>query len=352
MNSSRRVTVIPLVGPFHTRFPLYNVVHVRELLCAAAPTAVALAALPPAALSHPGWRATPEIALPHTVVPWAQRRGLKLVEVGSQAGLPGEPGEAGDEEAFMRYLDEFAAGKAHLREVQAALRPAEELLGRALDMGRILGELVPALDDYHELRSSKFGEGPGTGWRAARAERMAQRVGQIEDPHTAVLVGVDDYGAMVRALTEALDGQATVEEPPRQLQLSEEASREARQRSLLDVAMRGEVEDPSGLLGQLRSMATPEASYHEANILLAHGHAAEALEKLKQITSGDFHEPYYLPGFVLARLGELQDMAGDRQAALRAYRRVLALSYAPPEAVEAAEAGLERPFQPQPEERE
>src|SRR5690606_34893238 len=119
--------------------------------------------------------------------------------------------------------------------------------------------------------------------------------------HTAVLVGVDDYGALVSALGTALEGRASVEEPPHQLELSEEATREAKERSLLDVAMRGEVEDPAGLLGQLRSMGTPEASYHEANILLAHGHAAEALEKLKQVTSGDFQEPYYLPGFVLAR---------------------------------------------------
>jgi len=348
MNAPRRVTVIPLVGPFHTRFPLYNVVHVRELLRALKPDVIALAPLPPGAFASPAWRATSEIALPHTVVPWAERRGVPLALVGSVTGLPDEPGEEGDEEAFLRYLDEFAIGKTHLREVSAALGPAEGLLGRALDLGRILNELVPALGEYHELRRTKFGEGPGTGWRAARAERMAQRVGALDGAHAAVLVGVDDYGALVSALDTALEGRASVEEPP-QPELSEEAAREAKERSLLDVAMRGEVEDPAGLLGQLRSMGTPEASYHEANILLAHGHAAEALEKLKQVTSGDFQEPYYLPGFVLARLGELQDMAGERQAALRAYRGVLALSYAPPEAVEAAEAGLERPFQPQPE---
>lgn len=340
MKSPRRVTVVPLVGPFHTRFPLYNVVHVRELLRGLEPNVVALAPLPPGALARPGWRATSEIALPHTVVPWAEQRGLPVVAVGSVAGAPGEPGEAGDEEAFQRYLSEFDAGRTHLRQVQAALRPVEDLLGRALDLGRVLGELVPALTEYDALRREMFGEGPGTGWQGQRAARMAERVLALDGPHVAVLVQVDD----VSALTAALAGEVDVHYPAHPIALSEQAAKEARQRSLLDVAMRGEVEDPAGLLAQLRELGTPEARYLEANLLLTHGHAAEALEKLAQLASGDFQEPYYLPGFVLARLGELHDLAGDRQAALRAYRGVLALSYAPPEAEEAAVAGLERPF--------
>lgn len=340
MNVPRRVTVIPLVGPFHTRFPLYNVVHVRELLQLLEPDLVALAPLAPGALSAPDWRATSEIALPHTVVPWAQRRGVPVVAVGSVAGTPGEPGEAGDEEAFMRYLGEFEAGRGHLRQMKTALAPVEDLLSRALDLGRIFTELVPAIAEYDELRRTAFGDGPGTGWQAERADRVAERVLAQDGAHVAVLVGVDDLAALRTVLAR----HVTVEEPPHRLALSEPAASEAKQRSLLDVAMRGEVEDPAGLLGQLRNLAVPEARYHEANLLLAHGHAAEALEKLGALAAGDFQEPYYLPGFVLARLGELHDLAGDRQAALRAYRGVLALSYAPPEALEVAKSGLERPF--------
>jgi hypothetical protein len=58
----------------------------------------------------------------------------------------------------------------------------------------------------------------------------------------------------------------------------------------------------------------------------------------------DFVEPYYLPGFLLSRLGQLYDLAGRRDAALRAYRGVRALGYAPVEALAAAEDGLQRPF--------
>ncbi|MFA5550855.1 MAG: hypothetical protein WDA03_04485 [Trueperaceae bacterium] len=341
MNAKRRVTVIPLVGPFHTRFPLYNVVHVRELLKASEPDAVALATLPPGALEEPGWQHTSEIALPHAVVPWARQRGVRLEAVGSLAGSPGEPGEEGDEAEFVRYLGEFEAGRAHLRQVRAALGPVEELLKRGLDLGLVLTELVPALAAYDAARRAAYGEGPGTGWQAARAERVAERVAALEAPHAAVLVGVDDFGAV----SSALSARLTLSELPTRQQLEGAAAVEARQRSLLDVAMHGQADDPAALLQQLRELGTPEARYHQANILLAHGHTAEALEVLTEVASGDFQVPYYLPGFVLARLGQLQDLAGERRAAQRAYRGVLALDFAPAEALEAARAGLEAPFE-------
>ncbi len=342
MDSPSRVTVVPLLGPFHTRSPLYNVVHVRALLQALKPDALALGDLPPGALDSPAWQATEQVALPHTVVPWAQRSKLPTYAVGSVAGQPGEPGEAGDTEAFMRYLGEFEAGRAHLRQLQAALGPVQELVSRGLDLGRVLEQLLPALERYDTQRRELFGEGPGTGWLEARASRTAERVAALPHEHVAVLVGVDDFGALARALGE----RVTVQGLPTRLDLDAATTREARERSLLDVAMRGEVEEPAALLAQLRELGTPEARYHEANLLLTHGHPAEALEVLKGVAGGEFHEPYYLPGFVLARLGELCDLAGDRQAALRAYRGALALSFAPPEAVASAQAGMKQPFDP------
>ncbi|NLG08537.1 MAG: hypothetical protein GX560_04700 [Deinococcales bacterium] len=337
MAPSLRVTVVPLVGPFHTRFPLYTVVHVRSILERLQPEAVALASLPPGALGAPGWQATPEIALPHTVVPWARRRGVPLVEVASVAGGPGEPGNAEDAERFERFLSEFEAGRAHLRQVQAALRPVQELLGRALDLGRIRSELLPAIAAYEAARVEEYGEGPGTGWAAERAARVAERVRALPYRHVALLAGVDD----LPALTAALAGTVELADAPDPAPDPDEA----RTRALLDVAMRGEVEDPAPLLAQLRELDLPEARYHQANLLLAHAHVAEALELLQGVAAGDFQEPYYLPGFVLARLGQLCDLAGDRAAALRAYRGALALDYAPPEAEAAARAGLAAPFE-------
>ena len=43
-------------------------------------------------------------------------------------------------------------------------------------------------------------------------------------------------------------------------------------------------------------------------------------------------------------MGQLLDLAGERERALRAYRGVLALSWAPEEARAVALAGLKTPF--------
>lgn len=336
MPEAPRVTIVPLVGPFHTRFPRYNVLFVQAVLEALQPEAVALAPLAPGALSQPDWQATHELALPHVVAPWAQRRGVPLHEVGSVVGQPGEPGETGDEGEFIRFLEEFDQGRARLRHVRAAEQPVAQLLGQALDLARIQGELIPAVAAYQHERGKEFGEGPGTGWLRQRAERMAERVTALPYRHVALLASVDD----VPALEVALTSKATLEAAP----AAEPPAEEARHRALLDVAMRAEVGDVAALLAQLRELDSPEARYHEANLLLANNHALEALERLRDILRGDFFDPYYLPGFVLARIGQLYDLAGDRDAARRSYRGVLALSFAPPEAVAAAHEGLEAPF--------
>ncbi len=336
MDPPSLVTVVPLVGPFHTRFPLYTVVHVRSILEQLKPDVVAIATLAPGALERPGWQATGELALPHTVVPWARRRGVPLVEVGSLAGTPGEPGNPDDAAEFDRFLSEFEAGRERLRRVQAALEPVKELLSRSLNLSRIRAELLPAIAAYEAARREEYGEGPGTGWAVERAERVAERVAALQHDHVALVAGVDD----LPALTEALGRRMRLADAPDPAP----DPQEARTRALLDVAMRGEVDDPGALLAQLRETPGAEARYHQANLLLAFDHVPEALELLKEVTSGDFQEPYFLPGFVLARLGQLYDLTGERTAALRAYRGALALDYAPPEAEEAARAGLEAPF--------
>jgi tetratricopeptide (TPR) repeat protein len=106
-----------------------------------------------------------------------------------------------------------------------------------------------------------------------------------------------------------------------------------------------DVPEVGNLLAQLRQLQWPEARYHEANLLLANGHLVEALEILEKASQGNFTEPYYLPGYLLARLGQLYDLKGERKAALRCYKGVRALSYAPLEALAEATKGLERPFE-------
>ena len=338
------LTLIPLMGPWHLRHPRWNVVTVRDALDALAPALVWTTALPPDFARDPAWRDTDELALPWTAAPWAARRGTAL------RGLAA-PG-ADDAPDFERLLASYPQARAPLDAAGAALRPLHDVLPLALDLPRILAEVVPPLADELRVRLDAFGDGPGTGWRMRRARAAAQRVaadlrdaaspgvagghGVSGGPHGAVLVEVDLWPALTRELDAAGLAWAPPEPPP--------VTADARTRSLLDVAWRGEAADVAGLLGQLGELDLAEARFLRAQLLLAHDHAAEALEVLEEAANGDFREPYLLPGLLLARLGQLRDLAGKRDRALQAYRGALALDWAPADARAAAEAGLSTPF--------
>ena len=324
-----RLTLLPLLGALHLRYPSYNAVSVLELTAASTPEALATTALAPDSLSTPAWQDTPEIALPMTLIPWAERCGLAVY------GLAEPTADANAEADFRRYLARFPAGQAWLREVDAALDDIRATLSTALTLARITAELFPRLAAYHHLRERLFEDGPGTGWLRARVAAMAQRLLTLPHQCVTVLVCLDH----LTLLQEALTGRAELAAPPEIT-----ASDAARERSLLDFAFLGEAADPVSLMAQLREVSSPEARYHQANLLLAHGHAAEALKLLEAASRGDFSRPYFLPGYLLARLGQLYDLAGQRDKAIKAYRAVRALAWAPAEAIEAAQEGLQSPF--------
>ena len=323
------LTLIPLVGPFHLRYPLYNAVSVRDALRAFAPDALALTPLAQGALTTPQWQDTPEVALPHTVVPWARQVGLALYPVYEPSPDPAAPGD------FRRYAQQYERVRQPLQRADALLRPLQDKLESALTLPRILDEAAALLAEQQRFSETQFGDGPATDWLRARTEVMAERILALSERRVAVLCSLDHLPFLQEALSHA-----DLELPP-----TPEPSDESRERSLLDFAFRVDVPNPAELLTKLRATPSAEARYHEANVLLANDHLAEALETLRRASSGDFSEPYYLPGYLLARLGQLHDLTGDRRAALRSYRGVLALSYAPAEAVQAATEGVEHPFE-------
>jgi len=332
VDTAASLTLIPLMGPWHLRHPRWNVVTVRDALEATAPDLLWTTALPPDFERDAGWRDTDEIALPWTVAPWAARRGTPLRGIGA-------PG-AEDAADFERYLAAYPQARAPLDAARAALRPLNGALTQALDLPRILGEVLPPLAEELRLRVEAFGDGPGTGWRLRRAraarERIAEDLRATGAGGGAVLAEADLWPALAAELDEAGVAWSPAAPPP--------VSEDARRRSLLDVAWRGEAADVAGLLGQLRELDLAEARFLEAQLLLAHDHAAEALEVLEAAAAGDFREPYLLPGLLLARLGQLRDLAGKRERALQAYRGALALGWLAAEAREAAEAGMRAPF--------
>ena len=332
----RKVVLVPLVGPLHVTFPAYNTVTVRDFLEAAIPAAVATTALEPGALDDPLWRDTPEIALPHMVVPWAEGRGTPIVPVGMPSPDPSATAD------FVRYAQEYPALRSAWQEVERREAPLRELLATPLTLDRIVQDALPVLAEAQRVREETFGDGPATDWLRQRAAHMADRVRlaviQAGGP-VAVVAPLDHVPLLQEALAERKVAVTFPEQAP--------VSDAARLRSLLDYAMRVDVPEPERVLRNLREVDRAEARYHEANILLANGHGAEALERLEEASRGDFSRPYWLPGFLLTRLGQLYDLAGNREAAVRAYRGVRALEYAPPDARAAAARGIEEPFDPE-----
>ena len=324
-----QVCLIPLLGPFHLRYPAYNSVTVRDMVQASNPDALAITELTADALDHPGWQDTPEIALPLSIIPWAKRQNLPLFLVHEPSPDPKAQAD------FYRYANEYPQLAQKLSQVNAQLRPLNTLLAETLGPNRIMNEVLPLLRDYQSYREELLEDGPATDWHRSRVETMAERILNIQVERLTVLTGIDQ----ISHLEDALTGHVSF------LELPEVASsEESQERSILDFAFRTDVPEPGNVIAKLRTLTSPEARYHEANLLLANAHVQEALGTLEKASQMDFQEPYYLPGFLLSRLGQVYDLVENRKAAIRSYRGVLALSYAPAEALEAAKAGLERPF--------
>src|SRR5690606_7946588 len=192
------------------------VVHVRETVRAARPDALAVTPLAPGALARPAWQDTDEVALPHTVVPWARNASVPIHEVGFDAGAadaPGGPDAAGEWERFRSYLEAFDAGRERLRRVDAALEPVREILAGALDAAAVRTRLLHAIRAYQAERAAVLEEGPGTGWLADHAERLAERIAALPHDRVAVLAGVDHVPALVDALERRCRLEPTPELP-------------------------------------------------------------------------------------------------------------------------------------------
>lgn len=327
-----KLLLVPLIGPFHLRSPSYNAISVRDGLVAWQPDALATTALAAGELRDPSWQDTPEIALPLAVVPWARSKGISFLEVGEPSPEPGA------EEDFRRYLEPFPEMRKLMSRIDALQQPLVELLEKPLTPDRIEAELLPAIRQHQEAREEAFEDGPASDWLRSRMQVVAGRIRGLSAERLALLAPVDHLPFLQDALAEG--GLEAERLPPFA------RSPEALERSVLDYAFRVDVPEPASLLERLRETAGSEARYHEANVLLAGGHGFEALELLERTSHGDFSNPYFLPGYLLARLGQLRDLAERRNDALRAYRGVLALDYAPSEALAAAREGLQEPFLP------
>lgn len=318
---------IPLLGPFHRLLPRYNAVTVLDLLRRDGSVVTATTAVVPGAWADPLWQDVEEPALQVAVVPWARRSGRTVHAVGAPSEDPRAAADA------VRYLREAGAASDVVHEIDAADDEVRRLLQRPMDLDAIVGTLLPAIARAHELRTTAFGDGPGTDWLAQRCNLAVDRLLALGASEIDVLAPIDHLPALL-----ADDRVRWV--PPS----TPHATDEAQRRALLDGAMHRGGEEPHVWLERLAELDGPEARWIEADVWLRAGHAAEALERLRALVAGEFGEPSHVPGLALARLGQLADLDGRRDEARRAYRGVLALPWAPQAAREVARSGLDTPF--------
>ena len=327
------VILLPLLGPLHLRYPALNAVTVRDILAELDPGSVTTTVLSQDELRSESWQDTFELALPLAVAPWLRKGGKELIPVIEP------PKDTTAQADFFRYAGEMPALEEKLGNFGALERQLARALDSQLNLKVLREEILPLARDMQQELRRQAGDGPATAWIWQRSTVAAARIRALEtDRPVAVLASLEH----VPALEEALQGAgAELLDLPDQIAVSPEA----RERVLLDQAM---LTGPDGniraLIDALEQLGSAEAGYARANLFMSSGHYLEALELLEKVSHEDFSTPYFLPGFLLARLGQLRDLAGKRSLALQAYRGVLALSWAPAEAAEAARDGLETPF--------
>ncbi|RMH56142.1 MAG: hypothetical protein D6684_05985 [Deinococcus-Thermus bacterium] len=307
--------------------PRYNGVTVLELTRLYQPETLYLASYSPQELGAQRWRDQNELSFFH-VLPWAERVGLAVVALDEAEDLRRQALE------FRQALEQYPRGQEFLRRAAPLEEALQRLLTEPMTPERLAQKgTIEALQAYHQGYVRLFGDGPATGFRSLRMRKVAER---LSSPGRAVvLVDVLDYPLLIEALPEGSYRLPQAHAP----------TEFERWRSLLDRAWRLSESDDWGLLLEgLQAVKEPEALYCAAQIYLAAGQPEDALVLLEELLHTDFHHPAYLPGYALARYGQLADALGQRERALRAYQAVLGLSWAPAEAREIALAGQRTPF--------
>jgi len=322
------MVILPTLGPLHVLQPRYNACTVVELVKELGVDVVYLASYSPQGLKQGAWRDRNELPL-FGLSQLVERGQLRLDALGENSeDLQREA------ELFVEYLGNMPRGE----DAKAKLAEIDQQLFEFLSVPRLSSEFaseefVTGLENILQKQAEFAGEGPATGFRQQRMAQVAEVLSEMED--AVVLVDVLDYAALMRRLPDARGPW------------DREPSKAEMERALLDRAWRLENEEEwSSLLAQLMEIGSPEAKYLASQIYLAAGQTQDALRILEDVSRGDFSRPEYLPGYVLARLGQLYDLAGQRDKALRAYAAVRALSWAPVEVKEIAQAGLRAPFKP------
>ncbi|GGJ80380.1 hypothetical protein [Deinococcus aquiradiocola] len=243
-----------------------------------------------------------------------------------------------EHDALKGFMKQYPQGQERLRRAAHAEQDLQALLGGPLTLESLTSARTQdGIRAYHAALQDALDEGPGTRWHARRLDTLART---LQDRTGVALAALDDLPDLLDRLPHAALPDPATFQPG-------EASR---RRALADRALLlDEHDDLMALLGALErepgDRVTPAAElrYAAANIHLAVGDLPAARTHLESAAHA-LTDERSLPGLVLARLGQVRDAQGERDLATRTYRAVLALTYAPQAARDAALAGLDAPF--------
>ncbi len=323
--------MIAEVSSLHARLPIYNAQTVLELIRFQGAERVILTGVTPESWASGAWRDLDNPVL------------FALEDARISVTAIAEDWDWADAEqgAMLEFLKQFPLGRERLSAVGAAERELRAALELPQDASGVYSLWLQAVRAYQGQTTAVLEEGPGTAHRSRRIQAVLARLQNLKD--AVVVAPLDDLPALLEAGLELpdLDGFQPGEA--------------SRFRAVVDRAYRLEPEDDlDGLVHSLLALDAPpntvlarialEARFAASGLYLSVGDLESARDLLEAVSQGQFERPSYLPGFVLARLGQVRDLMLERPQAVAAYRAALALNYLPHEARTVAESGLLEPF--------
>ncbi|MFC4637240.1 hypothetical protein [Deinococcus hohokamensis] len=314
------LTLVPDLGDLLRLQPQYNAGTVAELLARLGAREVLWATSPDP--DHPLRDALPAA-------------GIVLRDL----DLPDWTWAEAEHEQFQTFLQQYPQGRERLRAAAQAERSLAAALAGPLTAAQVLGPVLAEATTYHDALRAALDEGPGTRWQARRLDETAAH---LAGRSGVALAPLDDLPGLLQRLPDTTVPDLSGFIP----------GERSRLRALADRAWQLRPDDDFGaLLAALEretgDAVTPRAELDAAaaGLCLAVGQVKDARALLERAAHGlADDQPRSLAGLTLARLGQVRDALGDRELAIRTYRAVLALNYAPLVALEAAQAGLNEAF--------
>ncbi len=324
------------LGALHARYPTYNAQTVLEILRHVGANKVILPSVTPEVWQSGTWR-----DLEHPVL-FALDDERMPVEALATDWTWAEL----EQDKMLEFLKMYPQGLERLRELRRSELDLKDMLSKPLDAFSIHG-LVPELPvlesvkAFHAKSAAVLEEGPGTAHRKRRLQELAVKLEAFKD--AVVLTPLDDLPDLLEMGFTTVNLEGFKPSEASRFRAVVDRAYSLHENDDLDTLVHNLLELDGAPDSALARIAL-EARFAASGVYLAVGDLESARDLLEAVAMGQFDRPAYLPGFVLSRLGQVRDLMGERQHAIRAYTAALALKWLPLEAKNVAQSGLETPF--------